>query len=560
MKKKQSATIRLVFLCVTAFCLTACHTLRKTPEAPAENAQVKTEAEMQQQMQLQMQDFSFRLLAQTDKNENYVVSPFSVQMALGMLLNGADGKTAIEIAQAMGFETNDLQMANHCFQTLMQTLPNLDSVVTVNIGNALFANQSIPLKKHFIDETVQYFNAEATNLDFSKTKESADHINDWCKEKTNGLIPKMIEETDPQTLAILLNAVYFNGKWKKPFKPSDTKAKKFTNESGISCETPMMMQTDAFRYGETAGMQCIRLPFGKGTYSMYILLPKTGTTISDLMAGLNAENWNSFKGKMQQTDVDVWLPKFETSSSFNLKPTLKGMGISDAFKPYIANLGKMTDREAFIHSIQQKALIKVFEEGAEAAAVTMIVEVDESEPPPPMPFHADHPFLYLIVEEQSGSILFAGRYHGNVAETKGMTAGTHENRQDLWQFQAFKRPNEYDLDEKEKEKEEGSDLIYTIVEEEPSFPGGDDAMFKFLAENLKWPCYEKHVEGTVIIEFVVEKDGSLSNIKVIRSVEPCLDQEAVRVIKLMPKWKPGRERGRVLRTLFRVPVTFEFKE
>ena len=85
-------------------------------------------------------------------------------------------------------------------------------------------------------------------------------------------------------------------------------------------------------------------------------------------------------------------------------------------------------------------------------------------------------------------------------------------------------------------------------------------MFKFLAENLKWPCYEKHVEGTVITEFVVEKDGSLSNIKVIRSVEPCLDQEAVRVIKLMPKWKPGRQRGRVLRTLFRVPVTFEFKE
>ena len=128
------------------------------------------------------------------------------------------------------------------------------------------------------------------------------------------------------------------------------------------------------------------------------------------MAGLNAENWNSFKGKMQQTDVDVWLPKFETSSSFNLKPTLKGMGISDAFVPYIANLGKMTDHEAFIHSIQQKALIKVFEEGAEAAAITMI-EIEEAfMPPPPMPFHADHPFLYLIPETSTGAVLFAGNY------------------------------------------------------------------------------------------------------------------------------------------------------
>ena len=189
-------------------------------------------------------------------------------------------------------------LANSCFQSLMQTLPHLDNAVTLNIGNALFANRSVPLKEPFRQVTAQYYEAEAENLDFTRTKESADIINAWCKQKTNGLIPKMLDETNPEAIVYLLNAVYFNGKWKKPFTPSQTKSKTFTNESGTRCEVPMMIQTASFRYGETAGMQCLCLPFGKGSYNMYILLPKHGVTLSGLMKGLNAESWNTFKGKL----------------------------------------------------------------------------------------------------------------------------------------------------------------------------------------------------------------------------------------------------------------------
>ena len=547
--------MKRLILSLAVLC-TACSLFRKAPDTLAEKKPENAQ-ETQQQILQQMQNFSFRLLSLSDTNENYVISPFSVQMALGMLLNGAHGETAQEIARTMGMGPNSLDSANSCFQSLMQTLPHLDNTVTLNIGNALFANRSVPLKEPFRQVTAQYYEAEAENLDFTRTKESAGIINAWCKQKTNGLIPKMLDETNPEAIVYLLNAVYFNGKWKKPFTPSQTKSKTFTNESGTRCEVPMMIQTASFRYGETAGMQCLCLPFGKGSYNMYILLPKQGVTLSGLMEGLNAESWNTFKGKLQQTDVNVWLPKFEIARSTALNALLRQMGMDQAFKPYQADFSNLSDKESFISNIRQKALIRVFEEGAEAAAVTGIEVGEVCLPPPPIPFHADHPFLFLLTEEQHGLILFAGRYHGTVTESSQTAAASPQKAAELWQFQAFKRPGEFDPDEI-AEEETKDNSIYVIAEEVPMFPGDFMAMERFLSENIRYPqkALKEGLEGTVVVELVVEKDGSLTNIRVIRGVAPCLDEEALRVINMMPKWKPARQHNRIVRSLYRIPVPF----
>ncbi len=369
-------------------------------------------------MQKVMQDFAFHVWAKLDADESYVFSPLSVQMLFTMLLNGAEGETAQEMVKALDLDTAALDMKgyNNIYHHLMENMPKLDSAVKLNIANAMVVNEKYPLKKEFVNEAKAYYKAMVENMDFTRSDKVVAKVNGWCDKNTNGLIPKVIDNITPDMAACLMNAVYFKGKWSDPFDKELTERRTFIDEKGSRLELEMMAQEERFYYMENRRMQCLCLPYGSGngSFCMFVLLPKAGYKVSDLVTGLNTGQLTVMDG-MKRRDVDVWLPKFETKYHKQLNDMLKELGMKRAFAQS-AEFGGFSEMPSYISLAQQDAIIKVYEEGSEAAAVTSIVmdclSIEKKEPEPPVVFHADHPFLYMIMECRSGAILFMGRYNG----------------------------------------------------------------------------------------------------------------------------------------------------
>ena len=362
-------------------------------------------------------DFSFRFLQQIDKNADgdWFVSPMSLQMLLSVILNGAQDGTADEIARTLGFETKDLPALNEFSKLLLEKLPKLDPATKLTLGNAVFVNQVYPINKPYKNLVEKYYEAEVKNLDFNNKNASLRTINGWCSKKTNGLIPSVLDDVDPAMFAYLLNALYFKGSWTWPFKKKWTEEEDFTLESGQKRKVWMMEQERKFAYGENDLFQRIRLPYGEGRYAMYVLLPKKGHTVAEVSASLDAATWDELRKHMySDTKINLWLPRFETKYHIKLNDILQEMGMPGAFAKG-ADFKAMSRNADYLDFIQQDAIIKVDEEGSEAAAVTiggMMGATAVATPPKVINFHADHPFLYLITESNSGAILFAGEYTG----------------------------------------------------------------------------------------------------------------------------------------------------
>ena len=350
--------------------------------------------------------------ARNNKDE-WIVSPLSLQIALGMLLNGAQGETADEICRTLGYGDGETAEVNAWCKLMLEQLPKLDKKSDLSLANAIFYNQKISLKGPYRDVVESNYQAALEALDFTKTKASAGVINAWCDKQTKGLIPKVIDEVSPSALAYLVNALYFKGEWANRFAKSDTREETFTDESGKKGKVKMMkLDGKKFNYGENELWQAIRLPYGNGAYAMTVLLPKKGHTVREITAALAKDPHVVPYGK---AEADLWLPAFETKYHIGLNDILKDMGIQRAFDPRYADFHAMSDYDSFVSFVQQDAVIKVYEEGSEAAAVTVIgVELTAYIPQQPkkVVFHADHPFLYLITETSTETILFAGKYAG----------------------------------------------------------------------------------------------------------------------------------------------------
>ena len=407
------------------------------PSAEAEKAADSPFTDAQWKMLQRTKGFSFRLFDKAyfkvaDEHGspcNFVISPVSVELLTAMLLNGADGATAAEMSKTLGFDVKDLPSANELYHTLMQLLPKADDKVTLNVANAMVVNQKMPLLGSFVTDARNYYGAEVTNMNFNNSDAVAKKINSWCAEQTNGLIPKIIDRVTPDMSACAMNAVYFKGEWRNPFKPERTVKKDFLNVEGhqvkLVSQVEMMIQQERFHYAETELAQWLCLPYGNGRFSMIVVLPKWSAAAGagdvldwsvgegDLVKRLDPEIWAEAMGKMRRTLVNVWLPKFETKCHLPLNEIMKDLGMQQAFAPS-ANFGKLSKVPSFISSMQQDAIIKVYEEGSEAAAVTSayMKATSVAMPQKPVDFHANHGFLYFIVEEQSGSVLFAGAFSG----------------------------------------------------------------------------------------------------------------------------------------------------
>ena len=349
-----------------------------------------------------------------------------------MVNDAATGLTEKELEETLGFHEGGIQAVNDYCKKLIDGLPKVDDKVTLNIANAIFLNKSFTLKPQFTQDMQTYYDAKAEALDF-KAPETLDHINGWCNEKTNGMIPTILDEIDPLIMSYLLNAIYFKADWASKFDPQNTKDETFTTENGnSSTKIPMMHQNVLIKYMKNNTYSAIEMPYGNGLWNMVVMMPEEGKNTDDIinhlkMFGVYPMLYDDIDGSLDTWvfgpyEVDLKLPRYETSSDTDdledgLIGLMKKMGIKRAFDDALAEIPNMCELPVYIEMMRQKAKIKVNEEGSEAAAVTVAGVTNKSmgsEPKeyPKATFHANRPFVYVIREASSGVILFVGKFTG----------------------------------------------------------------------------------------------------------------------------------------------------
>ena len=382
--------------------------------------------------------FTLRFLKTVNETDvsgkSFIYSPLSITYVLGMVNDAATGQTERELEQTLGFHEGGIQAVNDYCKNLIDNLPKVDKKVTLNIANAIFVNKHYRLKEQFQKDMQEYYDAQAETLDFS-SPETLGHINGWCDDKTNGMIPTILDGVDPDMASYLLNAIYFKADWASKFDPKNTKTESFNAEKG-SIDLPMMHQNVLINYKENDTYTAIMMPYGDDYWNMTVMLPKEGKTTDDVINYLAGTVYYKTEGDPESGyyvpyEVDLKLPRFETMSDTEdlarkdsdipkesgLITLLKKMGIQLAFDPSCEEICNMCGLPVYISMMRQKAKIKVNEEGSEAAAVTVAGAREESlgsdvRPNPKATFHANRPFVYVIREASSGVILFIGKFMG----------------------------------------------------------------------------------------------------------------------------------------------------
>lgn len=345
--------------------------------------------------------------AELDKN--FMISPLSLSMALAMTWNGADGETKAVMQKVLKLDGYTDQEVNEYYEKLREALLKTDPSTKLAIANSIWTNKNIKIKDDFIRLNNEYFNSTVESVDFSDAN-SVKLMNKWAADNTNNLITHVLDKTNPNALMYLMNALYFKGIWTSEFNPRNTSSKPFYSEDGQTKNVDMMHQKSSFNYNENQTMQIVELPYGNQAFSMIVLLPKEGNKLADVTQELqNSNSWGNLVSGLRSTQVDLYLPKFKTEYSRVLNDVLEKMGMGIAFEPGAADFSRMTDADAFISFVEQFTYINTDEVGTEAAAVTVVgIEPTSYQPDRTATFNANRPFIYIIRENSTGSILFMG--------------------------------------------------------------------------------------------------------------------------------------------------------
>jgi len=359
-------------------------------------------------------DFVFAFYSEIAKDSpesNLFLSPFGISTAFSMAYEGSAGNTASEIQQVFGFISDDQKRR----ESISDTLAKLDSkndMYKLQIANALWVNEDITIKQDYLDTATTYYDSTVDNVDFV-TDDGVNKINRWTSEKTQGKIKDVLapDSTDELTRMVITNAIYFKGKWDQQFNPGNTSDKLFWLDKDKSVTVPMMKSpADMFNYYETKDLQAIQMYYVGGDISMIVLLPKDKNGLDSLEDSLNMQKLDSIRDMMTREPLTIQMPKFEFETEYNLVDSLYNLGIHDAFDENIADFQGMTDEQVYLEQAIHKAFVNVNEEGTEAAAITALVIRATSGPPEPRhEFIADHPFVFIIQENNTGEILFIGR-------------------------------------------------------------------------------------------------------------------------------------------------------
>lgn len=356
--------------------------------------------------------FAFDLLdelVQLDEDPNTFFSPISIHSALSMTYNGAAGNTKSEMADVLHIKDFQLEEVNRAYASFLSHTLNRDYEATLNMANSLWLKQGYPFLEEFVTNTEDYYLARVEEMDFQDPK-SKDVMNDWVKDHTNGKIKKIIEEVRPNTVAYLMNAIYFLGEWEHAFDKDQSFEDVFYLEDGQSKPQTFMRQTEKFRYYEDHLMQAIDLPYENEEVSMIIMLPKEDKNLDAFYQNLSFEQWNSWVSQFNKMEGSITLPKFKIEYSAKLNDPLINLGMPEAFSGD-ADFSKMVENGGIlIDEVLHKSYIDVNEKGTEAAAATSISMKEMAAPEPIDTFTmtVNRPFFFVIQDNETGILLFMG--------------------------------------------------------------------------------------------------------------------------------------------------------
>lgn len=355
----------------------------------------------------------YKTLAQNNSN-NLVFSPYSISQAMAMTYEGAANETKVQMQEVLSFPVNENEIGV-AFQQMNTSLQQSSDSVNLSIANGLWAQKDYRFQKSFINTSKQNYNAPVRGLDFKKAKtrkKAAKEINKWVSENTDGNIDKLIKANDLNKLTrmVLTNAIWFKANWAHGFIPEKTKMLAFKNLDGLSVSTEMMQQQANFNYYKGRDFQVIQLPYCSGNLSMVIVLPTEEADFSDVERNLSWKTLSAINSKMVKTEIDLLLPKFKLESELQLKKAFKNMGLTLPFSDSADFSGMTGHKELKIDKVLHKATIDVSETGTEASAATAVVMVRKTAFKPPVKFHANRPFVYYIIDQESDQLLFLGHF------------------------------------------------------------------------------------------------------------------------------------------------------
>lgn len=342
-----------------------------------------------------------------EKTDNWLVSPFSLQCALGMLSNGAAEETHDEILYALGLSQYSQEEVNAYFKKLIEGLHTVNSAITVKTANSVWGNAGVPLKEDFQKMNIENYSAMVSQLDFSDPS-AVDQINAWCNQTTEGLIPSILEEVNPTATVYLLNSLYFKARWESEFSPEKTQEGNFTTSSGKVIKAHFMQAKRMAAYVENEWFTSTSLSYQNDSYVMRLILPQPEISIDQVLQALSESDGNLWKNVVL-ADINLKMPRFTLENKMNLIPALQALGMKTAFTNE-ADFSSMSDVATYISLVQQATRLKVDEEGSEGAAVT-VIEGDLMSPLPEekVDFFLDRPFLFQILEPATGTVLFMGQ-------------------------------------------------------------------------------------------------------------------------------------------------------
>ncbi|MBR3565453.1 MAG: serpin family protein [Paludibacteraceae bacterium] len=369
----------------------------------------------EEQIHYRTNEFSINMLSMIGRSEsekeNICFSPLSASMALGILMNGADGNTLTEMQQTLGFDGLTEEEINNYYYKLLAELPRLDNTTIIKLANSLWVRNDFPLDAGYKEKTRTYFYATIENVDKFTSQMTLDLINGWAAINTNDLIREVLtrDMVSDLTVMIFANALYFKAKWLYEFDTYSTFQENFTTLQGQQISVDMMHDCSYYPYIETDDAQLVELNYEGRQYCMDILLPAENVSLEQYLSTLTYEKWEEYLKQMNQTKyVALSMPKFKFAYNRDLKADLVAAGIRDAFSANNANFSRLSNYGTFLSFIKQYCYMSVNEGGTEAAAVTIGGLDTTGEHTEMKYFKANRSFIFFIREKKYNTLLFTG--------------------------------------------------------------------------------------------------------------------------------------------------------
>ncbi|KFQ31735.1 hypothetical protein N332_04248, partial [Mesitornis unicolor] len=360
-------------------------------------------------------DFAFKFYKQIREeagNKNIFFSPLSISAAFAMLSLGARSNTLLQLQKGLAFNMTEIeeQEIHKGFQQVLQLLNEPHQDVQLSIGNALFIDDRLNLLQKFLDDVTYFYYSEATSSNFQNSAEATKEINNYIDTKTSGKIVDLVKSLDADTVMVLVNYVLFKGYWERPFNNLSTRDDDFLLDANNSVKVKMMHQNKVFNVHRDGELSCwvVEIPY-KGNATALFVLPdeESMKQVEDALLRKTVTKWIH---SLKKRKIFLDLPKFSISGTYDVKSLFEKMGVTEVFSDHADLSGVAEDTPLKVSKTIHKALVDVSENGTEAAAVTMIEMVPLSAMfPPPTHIRFNRPFLMMIIDRNTQSMLFMGK-------------------------------------------------------------------------------------------------------------------------------------------------------